>query len=44
MTAFNDVALNFSNVILGFQTFDRELTGGPQVSKVNVNVLVKFKW
>ena len=29
MIAFNDVALNFSNVILGFQTFDRELTGGP---------------
>ena len=29
MTAFNDMALNFSNVILGFQTFDRELAGGP---------------
>ena len=29
MTAFNDVALNFSNVISGFQMFDREPTGRP---------------
>ena len=29
MTVFNDVALNFSNVISGLQLFDLEPTGGP---------------
>ena len=41
MTAFNDVALNFSNVISSFPKFDR----GPTVRMFNkVNVSVKFEW
>ena len=43
MTAFNDVALNFSNIILSFPKFDR----GPfiTVDMFNkVNVSVKLEW
>ena len=36
MTAFNDVALNFSNVILSFPTLDRGSTIH-MLNKVNVS-------
>ena len=41
MTAFNDVALNFSNVTSSFPKFDR----GPTIRMLNkVNVSVKLEW